>query len=97
MRWYYNFSNSEGRAFHAYSLPGYPASHACIRLLTRDARWLYSWGDSWELGARPWEILQSGTPVLILGQYAFGQPPPWRSPEFLAQGINLPVVFRQTD
>jgi hypothetical protein len=91
MRWYYNFSNSEGQAFHAYSLPGYPASHTCIRLLSRDARWLYFWGDSWELGARPWEILESGTPVLILGRYPFGQLPPWRSPEWLAQGIELPV------
>jgi hypothetical protein len=91
MRWYFNFSNTEGRALHAYSLPGYPASHACIRLLARDARWLYFWGDSWELGAQPWEVLQSGTPVLILGQYAFGQLPPWQSLEWLAQGIELPA------
>ena len=91
MRWYYNFANSEGQAFHAYSLPGLPASHSCIRLLARDARWLYSWGDSWELGARPWEILQPGTPVLILGQYPFGEPPPWRSLEWLAHAIELPV------
>lgn len=27
MRWYFNFGNREGLAFHAYSLPGYPASH----------------------------------------------------------------------
>jgi hypothetical protein len=91
MRWYYNFANSEGQAFHEYSLPGLPASHSCIRLLTRDARWLYSWGDSWELGARPWEVLRPGTPVLILGQYPFGEPPPWRSLEWLAGEIELPV------
>jgi hypothetical protein len=43
MRWYFNFGNREGLAFHEYSLPGYPASHGCIRLLERDARWLFGW------------------------------------------------------
>lgn len=92
MRWYYNFANCEGRALHAYPLPGYPASHACIRLLERDARWLYHWGESWELGSRTWEILRQGTPLLILGQYPFRQlqQPLWLSPQWLAQGIELP-------
>ena len=90
MRWYYNFDNHEGRAFHAYALPGYPASHSCIRLLTRDARWLQEWGDPWELDPRGWEVLVPGTPVLIVGHYAFDQPPPWRSLEWLAEGISLP-------
>lgn len=40
MRWYFNFGSREGLAFHAYSLPGSPASHGCIRLLDRDAQWL---------------------------------------------------------
>jgi hypothetical protein len=90
MRWYYNFSNSEGRAFHAYSLPGYPASHACIRLLKRDAQWLYHWGESWELGAKPGKIQKNGTPVLILGQFQFDEPPPWRSLQWLARRLELP-------
>ena len=49
MRWYFNFGNREGLAFHAYSLPGYPASHGCIRLLERDAQWLFEWGQAWLL------------------------------------------------
>ena len=49
MRWYFNFDNGEGLAFHAYSLPGLPASHGCIRLLERDAQWLFEWGQTWLL------------------------------------------------
>ena len=91
MRWYYNFANAEGRAFHAYALPGYPASHTCIRLLLRDAQWLFDWGEPWNLLPNGWIILKPGTPVVILGQYRFGEPPPWQSLEWLAQGFRLPV------
>lgn len=28
---------------HQYSLPGYAASHGCIRLLMADAKWLFAW------------------------------------------------------
>jgi hypothetical protein len=90
MRWYYNFGNLEGRAFHAYSLPGYPASRGCIRLLEKDAQWLYEWGESWELGTKPGDIRKFGTPVLILGQYRFREPPPWRSLEWLAERVEFP-------
>jgi lipoprotein-anchoring transpeptidase ErfK/SrfK len=77
MEWYFNFENRRGLALHSYVLPGYPASHACVRLLERDAIWIYEWGEGW-------------TPLLIAGHYAFGEPPPWRSLEFLARGIELP-------
>jgi hypothetical protein len=77
MRWYFNFDNRDGLAFHAYSLPGHPASHGCIRLLERDARWLFDWG-------RP------GTPVLIVGEYDFDALPPWRSLSWLAHPVPLP-------
>jgi hypothetical protein len=97
MRWYFNVDNVSGRAFHAYSLPGYPASHACIRLLERDARWLYQWGESWELGSKPGEIRKYGTPVLILGGYRFDEPPPWQSPARLGQEIPLPPSPVNTD
>lgn len=91
MSWYSNFHNTLGLAFHEYKLPGYPASHACIRLLKRDAQWLYAWGE----GTTP---TTAGTPVLILGQYNFDAPPPWRSLTWLAKGISLPAVppFQQT-
>jgi hypothetical protein len=45
MRWYFNIDNVRGISMHAYALPGRPASHACVRMLDRDARWLYDWGE----------------------------------------------------
>src|SRR6266545_1125241 len=83
MRWYFNFDRKRGLAFHQYSLPGYgAASHGCIRLLDRDAKWLFNWGEP-------------GTPVLILGQYDFAAPPPWLSLDWLAQGVKLPEAQPQ--
>ncbi len=32
MPYYFNFMNFEGVGVHQYSMPGYPASHACVRL-----------------------------------------------------------------
>ena len=78
MPWYFNFHNESGLAFHQYALPGRPASHACIRLLERDAIWLFEWGESWILDERGWEVLDSRTPVWIFGEYDFDAPPPWR-------------------
>jgi hypothetical protein len=91
MRWYWNFHNERGLAFHEYAMPGYPASHACVRLLARDARWLYDWGEGWTLDARGWEVLDHGTPVLIVGTYDFEAPPPWHALEQLAEGVTLPA------
>lgn len=79
MPWYFNFENRRGLSFHQYALPGRPASHACIRLLERDARWLYQWGETWRLDPRTDALLQPGTPVWIIGAYDFEAPPPWLS------------------
>ena len=92
MPWYFNFHNERGLAFHEYSLPGRPASHACVRLLERDAKWLFSWGEEWVLDDRGWEVLDPGTPVWIVGQYDFAAPPPWRSLQWLSTGILLPAL-----
>ena len=89
MRWYFNFHTKRGLALHAYRLPGCPASHACVRLLPRDAEWLFHWGEGWKPGTRGWDVVQHGTPVLILGGYDFNSPPPWRSPESLQAATNL--------
>jgi hypothetical protein len=89
LRWYYNFQNRSGRSFHEYELPGQPASHGCVRMLGRDAQWLYEWGESWRLDERGWGVEDPGTPVLILGQYNYGGPAPWRSEEFVASGSRL--------
>ena len=90
MRWYFNIENRRGISLHAYELPGYPASHACVRFLDRDAKWLYDWGEEWQLDASGRTVLRNGTPVLIAGEYNFAAPPPWRSPEWLARCVELP-------
>jgi hypothetical protein len=90
MRWYFNFDNREGLAFHAYSLPGYPASHGCIRLLERDAQWLFEWGQTWLLDPSGTRVLTPGTPVFIVGRYDFDAAPPWRSLRWLSTTVELP-------
>ena len=91
MPWYFNIHNERGISIHQYALPGYPASHACVRMLERDAQWLFEWGETWTLDERGWNVLDHGTPVPVVGCYAFDQPPPWRSLDWLAQGITLPA------
>jgi hypothetical protein len=90
MPWYFNFENDHGLALHQFTLPGRPASHACIRLLERDAKWLYEWGEGWVLDERGWEVVSRGTPLWVVGTYDYEAPPPWRSLEWLARGIDLP-------
>ncbi len=90
MPWYFNFQNERGLSFHTFALPGWPASHACIRLLERDAKWLYDWGEEWELDEKGWTVLDLGTAVLILGQYDFGSPPTWLS-DGASRAIVLPL------
>ena len=92
MPWYFNFGNWEGLAFHAHSLPGYPASHGCIRLLERDAQWLFEWGQAQALDPTGTRVLRPGTPVLIVGRYDFNAAPPWRSLRWLSTTVELPPV-----
>ena len=91
MEWYFNFQNDRGLAFHQYSLPGRPASHGCIRLLERDAKWLYNWGESWSLSENGQEVTDPGTPVYIYGEYRFDSPQPWLDPSWWRP--SPPVVF----
>ncbi len=60
---------------HQYSLPGYPASHSCIRMTEADAYWLYNWTDEWIW--KNGDIVTEGTPVIIYSKYNFKNPPPW--------------------
>jgi hypothetical protein len=92
MRWYFNFGNREGLAFHEYSMPGYPASHGCIRLLERDAQWLFDWGQTWVLDLSGTRVLMPGTPVFIVGRYDFDAAPPWRSLQWLSTTVELPAA-----
>jgi hypothetical protein len=90
--WYFNFENADGRALHEYALPGRPASHGCVRLLKRDAEWLFEWGDQWTLDASGTRVVAPGTPVLIVGAYDFAASPPWRSLVWLATPVALPAA-----
>lgn len=78
LRWYINIENAAGLSFHEYALPGYPASHACVRLLEEDAAWLYDWIEQWRLTSDGRTILAQGTPVVVFGEFAFGGRPPWK-------------------
>ncbi len=92
LKWYFNFSNKRGHSFHEYELPGLPASHGCVRLLSRDAQWIYDWGDSWRLAPRGRKIVKRGTPVLILGAYDHASDKPWLTAETLdLETVALPV------
>ena len=76
MPWYVGFFANRGVAFHQYHLPGYPASHACVRLQEYDAIWMYNWADlkkSRGKGLPP----QLGTPVILFGQYNYEEKAPW--------------------
>lgn len=76
LRWNFNIANKAGIGWHQYELPGYPASHSCMRLLKKDAKYLYNWADQWVLENRE-KILVKGTPVIVFGSYDFNAPKPW--------------------
>ena len=76
LRWNVNIENKLGVGWHQYSLPGYPASHSCLRLQEDDARILYKWADEWVLKDDE-NITLQGTPVIVFGSYNFDAPKPW--------------------
>ena len=76
LRWNFNISNLEGVGWHQYSLPGYPASHSCLRLQEKDAIYLYNWADQWILNDKD-NVLVKGTPVIVFGKYDFDTAKPW--------------------
>lgn len=77
--WYFNLDNQRGISFHQYDLPGYPASHGCLRLLTDDAAWIYGWGDQWTLSTDRRRVETYGTPVIVFGKYDYGKQAPWKN------------------
>ena len=74
--WNFNIENKKGVGFHQYDLPGYPASHSCLRLLEKDAKYLYEWADQWVLADEE-NVKFKGTPVIVFGSYNFDAPKPW--------------------
>ena len=76
LKWNFNIENKEGIGWHQYALPGYPASHSCLRLLEADAKKLYEWADEWVLEGTD-NVRANGTPAIVFGSYPFGSPRPW--------------------
>lgn len=76
LNWNFNISNSGGVGWHQYALPGYPASHSCLRLLDADAQMMYNWADQWVLADKN-TVKVKGTPVIVYGDYAFGKKGIW--------------------
>jgi lipoprotein-anchoring transpeptidase ErfK/SrfK len=74
--WNFNIANKGGIGFHQYDLPGYPASHSCLRLHEKDAKDLYGWADQWVL-IDDENVKFKGTPVIVFGSYPFGDAKPW--------------------
>ena len=76
LKWNFNIENKLGVGFHQYEMPGYPASHSCLRLTEKDAMYLYEWADQWEIKGTD-NILANGTPVVVFGSYPFDSSKPW--------------------
>ncbi|HYE58930.1 MAG TPA: L,D-transpeptidase, partial [Rhodothermales bacterium] len=84
MYWVMNIHLERGVHFHQYAMPtGGPTSHGCIRAIDADARWVYTWADTWQttggnkfasIGTR---ILKPGTTVLIIGDDPADRPHPF--------------------
>lgn len=78
LKWNFNIENKLGVGFHEYALPGYPASHSCLRLQEKDAKDLYKWADEWILKDKE-NVKVKGTPVIVFGSYNFDGPKPWHA------------------
>lgn len=75
MKWNFNVYNYLGVGWHQYDLPGFHASHSCLRLLEADAYWMYNWADQWILNKDKTVALAKGTPVIIFGTPNFSNKP----------------------
>lgn len=97
LKYNFNIDNFGGIGFHQYEMPGYPASHSCVRMLLDDAMWLYEWAEQWILSADEGTRLAHGTPVIIFGDYAFDVPAPWKvlPTDATATAISLDEIDTQ--
>jgi L,D-transpeptidase catalytic domain len=75
LKWNVNIENKLGIGWHQYEMPGYPASHSCLRLQESDARYLYNWAEQWVLNKD--EVKKKGTAVIVFGKYNFDGTKPW--------------------
>ena len=73
----FNIENHLGIGWHQYDLPGFPASHSCLRLLMKDAQWMYAFGEQWVLTEGGAKVRAKGIPVIVFGDYGWGKSKPW--------------------
>ncbi|MBF04368.1 MAG: hypothetical protein CMP76_13865 [Flavobacterium sp.] len=76
LKWNFNVANNLGVGFHQYELPGFPASHSCMRLREKDAKMLFDFAEQWVLENDD-KVKIKGTPVIVFGKYDFHAPKPW--------------------
>ncbi|GGF25385.1 hypothetical protein GCM10011518_38410 [Flavobacterium limi] len=88
LKWNFNIENKLGVGFHQYELPGYPASHSCLRLLEKDAIYLYKFADEWILKDKE-NVKVKGTPVVVFGSYDFEGPKPWLQLATAPKALNI--------
>ncbi len=88
LKWNFNIENKKGVGWHQYELPGYPASHSCLRMTEKDAKFMYDWADQWELKGTD-VVLAKGTPVIVFGSYDFDGPKPWLSLASNPRGLDI--------
>jgi len=97
----WNFHRFSGSAFHKFDMPGYAASHSCVRQFLDDAEWLYKWGQRGKLDSNNIYIHLTGTPVLILDVFDFTRPKtgPWfalkSNKDFLIDVPENPMEFEE--
>jgi lipoprotein-anchoring transpeptidase ErfK/SrfK len=89
LKWNFNVDNKKGVGFHQYQLPGYPASHSCLRLQEKDAKFLYEWAEQWVLADEE-NVKFKGTPVVVFGNYNFDTPKPWLQLIKNPKALNIP-------
>ncbi|MGA9211408.1 L,D-transpeptidase [Kaistella sp.] len=87
----FNVQNTLGIGWHQYDLPGYPASHSCLRLLMNDAKFLYGWADQWILNIGGTTVKANGTPVIVFGDYKWGAKKPWKNLSINPKSNNISV------
>ncbi|MGC4128437.1 MAG: L,D-transpeptidase [Bergeyella sp.] len=74
----FNLHNTLGIGWHQYDLPGFPASHSCLRLLMDDAKWMYGYADQWILNKDGATVHAKGTPVIVFGDFDWNGKKPWK-------------------
>jgi hypothetical protein len=95
LKWNFNIENKQGIGFHEYELPGYPASHSCLRLLKKDAKMLYEFADQWELESAE-KVRLKGTPVVVFGSYDFKNPKIWNTLPQDAKALSISETALET-